>query len=76
MAKTATEPAGGSRAKLRAADLCPIQIWVPDMRSPAFRKEAERQSRLVERTGPGSDALEFMESIAALDDDEEFVGLT
>ena len=35
------------RAALRAAGLRPIQIWVPDTRSPAFLAEAARQSRLV-----------------------------
>ena len=35
------------RARLRAQGLRPIQIWVPDVRSPEFKAEAERQSRLV-----------------------------
>ena len=35
------------RRKLRAQGLRPIQIWVPDTRSPAFAKEARRQSRLI-----------------------------
>jgi hypothetical protein len=70
MAKTGAERTGRTRAKLRAAGLRPVQIWVPDTRSPAFLREAERQSKLVARSGAGSDTLEFMESIAALDDDE------
>lgn len=32
------------RARLREQGLHPIQIWVPDVRSPAFRSEAHRQS--------------------------------
>jgi hypothetical protein len=35
------------RERLRALGLRPIQIWVPDTRSPAFAAEARRQSRLV-----------------------------
>jgi hypothetical protein len=35
------------RAKLRAAGLRPIQIWVPDTRAPGFAEECLRQSRLV-----------------------------
>ncbi|MBM3733696.1 MAG: DUF3018 family protein [Acidimicrobiia bacterium] len=35
------------RARLRAQGLRPIQIWVPDMGSPAFKAEARRRSRLV-----------------------------
>jgi hypothetical protein len=31
------------RQRLRAQGLRPIQIWVPDVRSPAFRSEAHRQ---------------------------------
>ena len=32
------------RARLRALGLKPIQIWVPDVNSPAFKAEAHRQS--------------------------------
>ncbi len=35
------------RAKLRAAGLRPIQIWVPDTRAPGFAAECYRQSRLI-----------------------------
>ena len=35
------------RERLRAQGLRPIQIWVPDVRSPAFRAEAHRQSQAV-----------------------------
>ncbi len=32
------------RERLREQGLRPIQIWVPDVRSPAFRSEAHRQA--------------------------------
>lgn len=35
------------RAKLRAAGLRPVQIWVPDQRVPGFADEYHRQSRLI-----------------------------
>ena len=35
------------RDRLRAQGLRPIQIWVPDTRSPEFAAEARRQSLLV-----------------------------
>jgi len=35
------------RERLRAQGLRPIQIWVPDVRSPSFRKQAHRQSLAV-----------------------------
>ena len=38
------------RAKLRAAGLRPIQIWVPDTRAPGFAEECRRQSRLIRAT--------------------------
>lgn len=35
------------RDRLRAAGLRPVQLWVPDTRSPAFVKEFRRQARRV-----------------------------
>jgi hypothetical protein len=35
------------RAKLRAAGLRPVQIWVPDTRTPGFAEECRRQSALI-----------------------------
>lgn len=35
------------RKRLRALGLHPIEIWVPDVRAPAFRSEAHRQSLAV-----------------------------
>jgi len=35
------------RARLRAQGMRPIQIWVPDVSSPAFRSEAHLQSGAV-----------------------------
>ena len=35
------------RERLRAQGLRPIQIWVPDVRSPSFREQARRQSQAV-----------------------------
>ena len=42
------------RARMRAAGLRPIQIWVPDTRSAGFRGEAHRQSQAVAQS-PGAD---------------------
>ena len=38
------------RARLRAAGLRPVQIWVPDVRSSKFAAEARRQSEAVARS--------------------------
>ena len=51
------------RERLRAQGLRPIQIWVPDVRAPAFRAEAHRQSLAV---STGSHAQEDQAFIDAL----------
>jgi hypothetical protein len=38
------------RKRMRARGLRPIQIWVPDTRTPAFRAEAHRQSLAAARS--------------------------
>lgn len=47
------------RERLRRRGLRPIQIWVPDVRSRTFAREARRQSRLVSaaRAEPGDQAF-------------------
>jgi len=35
------------RRRLRAQGLRPVQIWVPDVRSPEFTREAHRQAAAV-----------------------------
>jgi len=40
------------RERLRQQGLRPIQIWVPDVRAPAFRSEARRQSLAVAASPP------------------------
>ena len=57
------------RARLRAAGLRPVQIWVPDVRMPRIAREAERQSRLAARHAAEADALAFID--AAADTGEE-----
>jgi len=45
------------RAKLRAAGLRPVQLWVPDTRAVQFVEECRRQSRLIRnRETPASRA--------------------
>ncbi len=45
-----SERVGKYRAKLRAEGLRPIQLWVPDVRSPQFAEQAHRQSLAVARS--------------------------
>jgi hypothetical protein len=52
------------RKRLRQQGLQPIQIWVPDMRSPAFAKEARRQSLLIANSPQEKDDQAFIDSIS------------
>jgi Protein of unknown function (DUF3018) len=56
------------RERLRAQGLRPIQIWVPDVRSPEFVAEAHRQSLLVARSAHAKEDQEFVDSISEMAD--------
>lgn len=45
--QSTAEKVRAHRARLRAQGLRPIQIWVPDVRSPTFLAEAHQQSMAV-----------------------------
>jgi Protein of unknown function (DUF3018) len=44
--------------------LRPIQIWVPDVRSPAFAAEAHRQSLAVAGSSHANDDQRFIDAIS------------
>lgn len=52
------------RRRLRQQGLRPIQIWVPDMRSPSFAAEARRQSRAVARSPHAKEDQDFIDAIS------------
>lgn len=53
------------RDALRAAGLRPVQIWVPDTRSPRFAAECRRQSLLVaQATAHESETLLWLAQVA------------
>jgi hypothetical protein len=56
------------RRRLRAQGLRPVQIWVPDIRSPEFAREAHRQAAAVAASGQAKDDQAFIDAIS-LDDD-------
>lgn len=62
--KTNREKVAAHRAKLRAQGLRPIQIWVPDVRSPAFAAEARRQMRRIARSKGEKEDQAFVDAIA------------
>lgn len=52
------------RNRLREQGLRPIQIWVPDMRSPAFAAEAHRQSLAVARSPHAKEDQDFIDAVS------------
>jgi hypothetical protein len=55
------------RARLRKQGLRPIQIWVPDVRSKSFAREAHRQSAAVARSRHATVDQRFVDAISAWD---------
>ena len=55
------------RERLRGQGLRPIQIWVPDVRAPAFRSEAHRQSLAVAASPHSIDDQAFIDAVSAID---------
>lgn len=58
------------RDRLRAQGLRPIQIWVPDVRSPEFKAEAHRQSLLIARSPYAADDQAFIDAVSVWGDEE------
>jgi hypothetical protein len=57
------------RERLREQGLRPIQIWVPDVRAPAFRSEAHRQSQAVARSARAHEDQAFIDAASDWDDE-------
>jgi Protein of unknown function (DUF3018) len=54
------------RERLRRQGLRPIQVWVPDVRSPAFEAEAHRQSLAVARSEQERQDQGFIDAVSQL----------
>jgi hypothetical protein len=52
------------RERLREQGLRPIQIWVPDVRSPAFRSEAHRQSAAIAASTHAREDQAFIDAVS------------
>jgi hypothetical protein len=57
------------RERLRKRGLRPIQIWVPDVRSPAFRSQAHRQSLAVAASRNAGEDRAFVDAVSVLTDE-------
>jgi hypothetical protein len=54
------------RKRLRSQGLRPIQIWVPDVRTPSFRSEARRQAQAVATSRFASEDQAFIDAASGL----------
>jgi hypothetical protein len=64
--KATREKVASHRARLRAQGLRPIQIWVPDTRSPAFAQAARRQARAIARSRREPEDQAFVDAMSLL----------
>jgi hypothetical protein len=65
-AKPSRDKVREHRQRLRALGLRPIQIWAPDVRSPAFRAEAHRQSLAVAGSVQAAEDQAFIDAVSDL----------
>ncbi|QJQ94072.1 MULTISPECIES: antitoxin MazE family protein [Halomonadaceae] len=64
MARAVNERVKQRRDALRAQGLRPLQVWVPDTRSPDFARQCREQSRAVHDDSLENDTLEWIEEVA------------
>jgi hypothetical protein len=57
------------RERLRRQGLRPIQIWVPDVRAPAFRLEAHLQSLAVAASSRAHEDQAFIDAVSTFTDE-------
>ena len=63
--KSSRDKVRAHRARLRAEGLRPVQIWVPDTRSPEFAKQAHRESLAIAMSTHEADDQAFIDAISA-----------
>ena len=62
--RSSREKVRAYRERLRGQGMRPLQIWVPDVRSPIFRAEAHRQSLAVATSALESEDQAFIDAIS------------
>lgn len=55
---------------MRARGYRPVQVWLPDVRTEEFAREAHRQATLIARDDHETDDQDFIEAVS-VDWDEE-----
>lgn len=64
--KSSRDKVRAHRERLRQQGLRPIQIWVPDVRSKAFKTEAHRQSAAVAQSSHMQEDQTFIDAVSEL----------
>lgn len=67
---TSTQRAGEYRRRMRERGYRPLQVWVPDVRSPQFATEAQREALALAEADRRSDDMDFVEAISDVVGDE------
>ncbi len=62
--KSSRDKVRAHRERLRQQGLRPIQIWVPDVRSPAFVTEARQQSLAVAKSPQAEEDQDFINAVS------------
>jgi hypothetical protein len=58
------------RARLRSQGLRPLQVWVPDTRTPRFAAEAHRQSLLAATASTAEDDQAFVDALSTFNEED------
>lgn len=61
---------GQHRNRMRARGYRPVQVWVPDVRTDEFAKEARRQAELIAQNDRQGDDQDFVEAVSTAWDEE------
>jgi hypothetical protein len=69
-ASSSRDKARAHRERLRSQGLRPIQIWVPDVRTSAFKAEAHKQSAAVARSAHAKEDQAFIDAMSAWGDED------
>jgi hypothetical protein len=66
--KSSRDKVRAHRERLRRQGLRPIQIWVPDVRSRAFKAAAHLQAVAVAESSHANEDQEFIDAVSDLTD--------
>ena len=64
LAMTSTEKVRAHRERLREQGLRPVQFWLPNVHSAAFKQEAHKQSLLAAKSAHADEDQSFVDAIS------------